>query len=294
MWESEAANKRNSVLLVLVFFAAVFFLSYIFSEVNGLGYAGVALAFLIAVATSVGSYYWSDRVILAMSQARPVQEAQNPYLYNVIEGLAIAAGIPKPRAYLIDDSAPNAFATGRDPEHAIIVVTTGLLQKMNRTELEGVIAHEMSHIRNFDIKFMMLVTVMVGMVALLSDWILRGFFFRRGEREEGRGAVLLLVIGVVFAVLAPLFATLIKLAISRQREYLADASGSLLTRYPEGLASALEKIAKDKEPLEAANRATAPLYIVNPFKNLGGLAAGLLSTHPPIEERIKRLRSRGV
>ena len=294
MWEAEAANKRNSLVLFLVFLACVFLLAWVFSEVSGLGSFGVALAALIAVATTVGSYYWSDRIILAMSQARPVEKSQNPYLYNVIEGLAIAAGIPKPGAYLIEDTAPNAFATGRDPEHAIIVVTTGLLQKLNRVELEGVIAHEMSHIRNYDIRFMMYVVVMVGVVALLSDWILRGFFFRRKSDREGsgRGALLLLAIGIVFAILAPLFATLIKLAISRQREFLADATGSLLSRYPEGLASALEKISKDKEPLEAANRATAHLYIVNPFKDLGGLAAGLLSTHPPIEERIKRLRGR--
>ncbi|HIH16532.1 MAG TPA: M48 family metalloprotease [Candidatus Diapherotrites archaeon] len=174
----------------------------------------------------------------------------------------------------------------------MIVVTTGLLQKLNRTELEGVIAHEMSHIKNFDIRFMMYVAVMVGVIALLSDWILRSAFHRKSDRGGGRGTLLLLVIGIAFAVLDPLFATLIKLAISRQREFLADASGSLLTRYPEGLASALEKISGDKEPLEAANRATAHLYIVNPFKDVGGLAAGLLSTHPAIEERVKRLRSR--
>ena len=292
MWEAEAANKRNSLLLVLVFFACIYVLAWVFSEVSGFGSFGLVLAGIIAIGSTVGSYYFSDKIILALSQAKPVEKQQNPYLYNVIEGLAIAAGIPKPRAYLIEDTAPNAFATGRDPEHAIIVVTTGLLQKLNRTELEGVIAHEMSHIKNFDIRFMMYVAVMVGVIALLSDWILRSAFHRKSDRGGGRGTLLLLVIGIAFAVLAPLLATLIKLAISRQREFLADASGSLLTRYPEGLASALEKISGDKEPLEAANRATAHLYIVNPFKDVGGLAAGLLSTHPAIEERVKRLRSR--
>ncbi len=294
MWEAEAANKRNSFLLFLIFFVFVFALGWVFSEVSGLGAFGLVLAGLIALGGTAGSYYWSDKIILAMSQAKPVDPKQNPYLYNVIEGLAIAAGIPKPRAYLIEDTAPNAFATGRDAEHAVIVVTTGLLQKLNRVELEGVLAHEMSHIKNLDIRFMMFVAVMVGVVALLSDWMLRGLFRGRrgGNREMNRGALLLLVVGIVFAILAPLFATLIKLAISRQREFLADASGALLTRYPEGLAAALEKISKDKEPLEAANRATAHLYIVNPFKDLGGLTAGLLSTHPPIEERINRLRAR--
>ncbi len=292
MWEEEAANKRNSWLLFFVFFSVVFALAWLFGELSGLGSFGIGLAAFLAILMTVGSYYYSDKIILRMSQAKPVDPKENPYLYNIIEGLAIAAGIPKPRAYIIEDTAPNAFATGRDPKHAILVVTTGLLQKLNRTELEGVIAHEMSHIRNFDIRFMMFVAVMVGIIALMSDWILRGFFRGRhgGSRESGRGTAILLVVGIVFAILAPSFATLTKLAISRQREYLADASGALLTRYPAGLASALEKISKDKEPLEAANKATAHLYIVNPFKDIGGMAAGLLSTHPPIEDRVKRLR----
>jgi heat shock protein HtpX len=210
----------------------------------------------------------------------------------LVENLTIAAGLPMPRVYIIADSAPNAFATGRDPKHGVVCVTTGLLEKLNKVELEGVLAHELSHIGNYDIRFMTLVVVMVGTITLLADWLLRFSFFGGRSRENRDSNGIFLLIGLVLAILSPIVATLMQLAINRKREFLADASGALLTRHPEGLASALEKIAGDQEPLEAANKATAPLYIVNPLKgdSAKSFLAGLFNTHPPIEERIKRLR----
>ena len=243
---------------------------------------------------AVGGYYSSDKIVLAISRARPVTKEEYPYLFNTVEGLAIAAGIPAPRCYVIDDSAPNAFATGRNPQHSVICVTTGLLQKMNRLELEGVIAHEMSHIKNYDVLLQTVAVVMVGIVALLSDWMLRSFWWgggRKRDREKGGGSagVIIFTLGLVLAILSPLVAQLIQLAISRRREFLADANGAMLTRYPAGLASALKKLAADPEPLEVANKATAHLYIVNPLKNVKGRVNKLFSTHPPVEERIAAL-----
>jgi heat shock protein HtpX len=245
---------------------------------------------------TIGSYYASDKIVLAVSRARPVKKEEYPYLYNVVEGLAIAAGLPKPRCYIINDTAPNAFATGRNPKNSVIVVTTGLLEKLNRAELEGVIAHEMSHIKNYDVLVQTLAVVMVGVVVLLSDWILRSFFWGAGRRRSsdkqgGNAGSILVVVALVLAVLAPLFAQLLKLAVSRKREYLADANGALLTRYPPGLASALKKLSADKEPLEVANKATAHLYIVNPLKDIKGKMNVLFSTHPPIEKRIEALEN---
>ena len=296
MYEQIASNKRRSFLLVFLFLCLIFLLAWVFDQLAGMGKAGIAFAVIIAVAMTAGSYYYSDRVVLAMSRARPVEKAEFPYLYNVVEGLALAAGIPAPKCYVIDDTAPNAFATGRNPENSVIVVTTGLLQKMNRLELEGVVAHEMSHIKNYDILLQTLTVVMVGVVALLSDWLRRSFWWggpRRRSDDRGRGgggaAGFVVALGLILALLSPLIAQLIRLAVSRRREFLADASGALLTRYPAGLASALKKIAADKEPLEAANKATAHLYIVNPLKDIGGAVNRLFSTHPPIEERIAAL-----
>ncbi len=252
----------------------------------------LVVAFLI----TFFAYQYSDSIVLKLSLAKPVTKQENPYLYNVIEGLAIAAGIPAPRAYIIEDGAPNAFATGRDPKHAVICVTTGLLKKLNRLELEGVIAHEMSHIKNFDIRYMTMVAVLVGTVALLADWIRRSFFWggRRSSRKvasRGPAGAILIILAILVAILAPILAKLIQLAISRQREFLADASGAQLTRYPEGLASALEKITADTEPLEVANKATEHLYIVNPLIEHRSMLNNLFATHPPAEERIRRLRS---
>jgi heat shock protein HtpX len=295
MYDQIASNKRRSFLLVFFFLCLIFLLAWLFDQLVGMGKAGIALAVIIAVAVTIGSYYASDRVVLTMSRARPVEKPEFPYLYNVVEGLAMAAGVPAPKCYVIDDTAPNAFATGRNPEHSVIVVTTGLLQKMDRLELEGVIAHEMSHIKNYDILLQTLTVVMVGVVALLSDWMRTSFWWggprrRDSDRERGGGAAgLVVALGLVLAILSPLIAQLIRLAVSRRREFLADASGALLTRYPPGLASALKKIAADTEPLEAANKATAHLYIVNPLKDIGGAVNRLFSTHPPIEERIAAL-----
>jgi heat shock protein HtpX len=299
MYEQIASNKRKSFLLVLFFLALIFVLAWLFEQLAGMGTEGLILAIVIAVGMTIGSYYASDKIVLAMSKARPVEKKDYPYLYNVVEGLAIAAGLPKPRCYIIDDSAPNAFATGRNPKNSVIVVTTGLLDKLNRVELEGVIAHEMSHIKNYDVLVQTLTVVMVGVVALLSDWMLRSFWWGGGRgRKVGKGrsggggggaAAIIVVVGLILAILSPLIAQLIHFAVSRKREFLADASGAMLTRYPPGLASALRKIAADKEALEVANKATAHLYIVNPLLDIGGAVNRLFSTHPPIEERISAL-----
>ena len=292
MYEQIAANKRKSVLLVAFFLGLIFLLAWALAELAGMGRGGVIVALIIAAGISFMSYYGSDNITLAISHARPATREEFPHLYNVVEGLAIAAGIPAPRCYVIDDTAPNAFATGHSPKNSVICVTTGLLQKMDRAELEGVVSHEMSHIKNLDVRLMTLTVVMIGIVALLSDWIMRTFMWgprkRIGRDKSDLGAVFLIV-GVVMALLSPFIAQLIRLAISRKREFLADASGAMLTRYPAGLASALRKLEADTEPLEAANKATAHLYIVNPLKNIKGVVNKLFSTHPPIEERIAAL-----
>lgn len=293
MYEQITSNKVKSFLLVLFFIAFVFLLVWVFEELTGWGRGGFILALVISVVMAVGGYYYSDRIVLAISRARAVTREEFPYLYHTVEGLAIAAGLPAPRCYVIEDTAPNAFATGRNPKNSVICVTTGLLQKMNRLELEGVVAHEMSHIKNYDMLLQTVAVVMVGVVALLSDWMLRSLWWGGGRRKSrdrsGNAGAILLLVGIVLAILSPLVAQLMQLAISRRREYLADASAALLTRYPAGLASALRKIASDPEPLEAANKATAHLYIVNPLKNIGGKVNRLFSTHPPIEERIAAL-----
>jgi heat shock protein HtpX len=296
MYEQISRNKWKSAALVVFFMAFIFLLTWFFEYITGWGKGGLVLAVVVSMVMAAAGYYSSDKIVLAISKARPVTKEEYPYLYNVVEGLAIAAGVPTPRCYVIDDTAPNAFATGRSPQNAVICVTTGLLTKLNRVELEGVVAHEMSHIKNYDVRLQTVVVVMAGVVALLSDWMLRSFFWgggrRRGGRERGgsggAGAILI-VVGLALAILSPLIATIIQLAVSRKREFLADASGAMLTRYPPGLASALRKISADTEPLEAANKATAHLYIVNPLKNIKGTVNKLFSTHPPIEERIAAL-----
>ncbi len=231
-------------------------------------------------------------MVLAASRAKEITHDDAPLLYNVVEEMTIAAGLPMPKVYIIDDSAPNAFATGRDPEHASVAVTSGLLKKLDRDELQGVIAHEMAHVGNFDIRYAMLVGVLVGTTVLISDFFLRGLWFGGGRGRGGGGLpqVIMLIVAIALAILAPLFARLLQLSISRQREYLADATAVQLTRNPKGLADALQKISGDREVLEAANRATAHLYIVNPIKKFEKRAKGLFSTHPPIEERIEILR----
>lgn len=246
-------------------------------------------AVIFSTLMSIGSYWYSDKMVLMMSNAHLVEFEDNKELYRLVENLCITAGLPLPKIYIIDDSAPNAFATGRDPEHAVIAVTSGLLQKLDRSELEGVVAHELSHIGNRDILLSTVVVILVGIVALLADYF-RNFLWWGGNRDssEGNNNVVITILAIALSLLAPFFATLIQLAISRKREFLADADGALLTRYPEGLASALEKISADQEPLEVANRATAHLYIASPFK--GNKVSKLLMTHPPVEERIAALR----
>ena len=294
-----AANKRNSLALMAVFLAFIAVFGYV------IGYAwigdpasalfGLGLAFVAGSISGVVSYYAGDRMVLAASRAREVTNDEVPQLFNVVEEMAIASGLPMPMVYIIEDSAPNAFATGRDPEHASVAVTSGLLEKLDRDELQGVIAHEMAHVGNFDIRYAMLVGILVGTTVLISDFFLRGLWFGggRGGRREGGGQaqLIMIIVAVVLAVLAPIFARLLQLSISRQREYLADATAVKLTRNPKGLADALQKISGDTEVLEVANRATAHLYIVNPIKKFEKRAKGLFSTHPPIEERIQILRS---
>lgn len=293
MWEQITTNRVKSAVLVGSFVAFVVFLGWIFGRTTVWGPAAPVLAAVIAGVAAFTSYYNSDKIILAISRARPADKADHPHLYNTVEGLAIAAGLPTPKLYIIDDTAPNAFATGRNPEHAAIAVTTGLLRKLERTELEGVIGHEMAHIADYDTLLMTLTVVMVGTVALVSDWMLRSFIFggRRRKNVGGQAGAVLLLVAVILAILSPVIAQLVRLAISRRRELLADANSARLTRYPEGLASALEKIAADVEPLEVANKATAHLYIVNPLKEHGGTVNRLFSTHPPVAMRVQALRS---
>src|SRR5215212_3269836 len=269
-----AANKRNSLFLIAIFLAFV-------------------AVFVVGTISGFVSYYAGGRIVLAASRAQEVTHGEAPQLFNVVEEMAIAGGLPMPKVYIIKDSAPNAFATGRDPEHASVAVTSGLLEKLNRDELQGVIAHEMSHVGNFDIRYAMLVGILVGTTVLISDFFLRSLWFGGGRRREGGGQaqIIMIIVAVVLAILAPIFARLLQLSISRQREYLADATAVKFTRNPKGLADALQKISGDREVLEAANRATAHLYIVNPIKRFEKRATGLFSTHPPIEERIQILRS---
>jgi len=298
MYNQIAANKRNTWLLVLVFILFIAGFGYAIGyevmkdkdqAIGFMGYFGIA-----AMAYALISYYASASLTLAISHAKPLEKGDCPELFNLVENLSIATGLPTPKVYLIEDTAPNAFATGRDPAHAAITVTRGLVEKLDKPELEGVLAHELSHIQNYDIRLQCLVVALVGFIALVSDVILRSTFraSRSSFNRRSRGGGGVLILGLVLALVSPLIAKLMHLAISREREYLADASAALMTRYPEGLARALDKISNDREPLEAANKATAHLYIANPLRNQGGSQwlNGLFSTHPPMEERTKRLR----
>jgi heat shock protein HtpX len=294
-------NKRATFLLIFLFILFVTALGFVFGyAISGYpegGYFGIFVSFLLALIFSVIAFWGGKGIIMGVSRARKVDKRFNPQLYNIVEEMAIAGGLPMPEIYAIDDSAPNAFATGRDPRHSAVAVTTGLLDKLNRDELTGVMGHEMSHVRNYDIRYMLLIGILVGVIALMSDFMLRYFWrggFGRG-RGRGRGGyiqVIMLLLALVLAILAPLFALILQFAVSRKREYLADASSVQLTRNPEGLARALEKIANDREPLEAANRATQHLYIVNPVKGQRQYEhSSIFDTHPPVRERIRRLRS---
>jgi len=289
------SNVTKTYVIMAAFVAFVILVSYVLGVSLGYGTSFMWFAVLFSVISSFVSYYWGDSLILAMSGARPADRKRDFDFYTVAENLAIAGGIPKPRLYVIEDTAMNAFATGRDPQHAVVVATTGILAQLERRELEGVIAHELSHIKNFDTRLMAVIAVLVGTVAYLADMFLRTLWWGgHRDRDDDRGlGGLMLIVGIVLALISPIIASLIQLAASRNREYLADASGAKLTRYPEGLARALEKLGRDKEVLEAATNATAHLYITNPFKgkNFGAWFANAFNTHPPLEDRIKRLRS---
>lgn len=297
LFERTRENRQKTWFVFFLFY--LLFLGFGWAVGVYLGDVPLGIVILLAVAGVYSLIVWSsaESIVLASAHAKPVSRASHPTLYNVVDGMRIAAGIPMPRIYVIEDTALNAFATGRDPEHGVIVVTSGLLQKMNRRELEGVIAHEMSHIKNYDIRVMLYAAVMVGAITLLADFVLRTQLWggKSNDREGGAGAALLLI-AIVLAVLSPILAQLMQLAISRRREYLADADAAILTRYPQGLASALRKIKGDPDPLvDTANKATAHLYISMPFRHGAsgkpGLWTRLWSTHPPIEERIKILEN---
>lgn len=299
LYQQISSNKYKTWLLLFLSAGLLMLVGYIFSRTYN-DPAWLYIAFIYAVISSFIGYWWSDKIVLAMSQAKPVSHDDSPQLYHLVENLCITAGLPVPKIYVINDSAPNAFATGRDAQHAVIAVTAGLLAKLNKPELEGVIAHELSHIGNRDMLLATMVSVLVGTVVLLADWFARWSFFggrRRSDNQESDQLQLIFtIIAILLAILAPLFAQLIQMAISRRREFLADANGVLLTRYPPGLISALRKISADPEPLEVANRATAHLYISSPFKNKRGVSglAKMFMSHPPVEERIAALEQINV
>lgn len=287
-------NTRLTWIYITGFLVFVIGVGYVFSQAMGNSVI-LYIAVIFAVAMSFGSYWWSDKIVLGMSGAKEVKFEDNKELYRLVENLCITAGLPVPKIYIIQDSAPNAFAAGRDPEHGVICLTSGIIEKLERSELEGVIAHELSHIGNRDILISTVVVVLVGFTALLADWFRHWAFFGGRGRDNDRGGqfqMIIIIAAVALSILAPIAAVLMQMAISRKREFLADASGALLTRYPEGLARALEKISADPEKLKAANRATAHLFIANPFR--GKKVSKLFMTHPPIEERVAKLRGMDI
>ena len=297
------ANKRSTILFIVVLVVIPAVLAELFGLAMGLPLVPAtvvaALAAGVAVLIAIWGYRSGDSVILKVSEARLADPQRHQALYRTVENLCIGGGVPMPKVYVIQDGALNAFATGRDPQHASIAITTGLLEKLEPLELEGVIAHELSHVRNYDIRLMLITAVLVGVIAIIADVALRSTWYGAGSRRrykgkgENAGGVVLLVIAIVAMIVAPLVAAMVQMAVSRQREYMADASGALLTRYPDGLAGALEKIAKDKDPLDANTKGTAHLYFAEPFKGQSSAMNRLFSTHPPIQERIRRLKAMG-
>jgi len=295
LYTQKSSNIRRTWLLFTMFLIVVIGIGWVFSRI----YADPSIlyfAVIFSILMNVIAYWYSDKIVLKMSRAVPIEHKTSPELYHIVENLCITAGLPMPKIYLVHEQQPNAFATGRNPKHAVVVVTEGLLERLDRSELEGVLAHELSHIGNRDILLSTVIIVLVGFISILSDIFLRSRFFggfrSRNEREEGQAGVILMLIGIALAILAPISAMLMQLAISRKRELLADTSGALLTRYPEGLASALEKISSDNTPMRVANNTTAHLWLDNPFKGKKRLSwfTKLFMTHPPVEERIKALR----
>ncbi|TSC80046.1 MAG: Protease HtpX [Parcubacteria group bacterium Gr01-1014_29] len=299
LWTQRDSNIRKTWLLMTVFFIVVMTIGWVFSQIYG-NPGILVFAVFFSIIMSLGSYWWSDKIVIMTTGARPLRDEEAPEVHNIIENLSITAGLPKPKIYMVDSPQPNAFATGRNAEHAVVAVTTGILRIMNRTELEGVLAHEMSHIGNRDMLISTVVVVLVGFIQLLSDMFLRSMWWGRmggGDRDNNSSHMVFLLIGIVLAILAPIAGILMQLAVSRRREYLADTSGALLTRYPEGLASALEKLARDHTPMRQANHATAHLWLDDPYQGKEkktSFITRIFMTHPPIEDRIKRLRGMGV
>ncbi|MCX6813080.1 MAG: M48 family metallopeptidase [Candidatus Azambacteria bacterium] len=295
LYANRASNIRRTWLLFTVFFIVVIGIGWAFSRI----YANPSIlyfAVVFSVLMNVVAYWYSDKIVLKMARAVPVEHKAAPELYHIVENLSITAGLPIPEIYLIHEKQPNAFATGRNPKHAVVAVTEGLLEKLDRSELEGVLAHELSHVGNRDMLLSTVIVVLVGFISIISDMFLRSAFWgglgKRDDRENGQAGAIFMIIGIVLAILAPIAAMLIQLAISRKREFLADVSGALLTRYPEGLASALEKISSDSTPMRVANNTTAHLWLDDPFKGQKKTSwlRKLFMTHPPIEERVKALR----
>ncbi len=299
MWDLYRKNTRRSVLLIAGFVLVVVGIGWFFGYVFSGGFVGVGIAAVVATLMTWLSYRSGDKIVLAVSRAREVTHADEPRLHNIVEGLCIAAGLPKPKIYIVEDQAPNAFATGRDPEHSSIAVTRGLLEKMNRVELEGVIGHELAHVKNRDTLVMAVAATLLGIVVLVSDWTLRAMFLGMGGRRRGRdgggeaGAAVFAIVGLVLAILMPIIAQVIRATISRQRESLADISGVRYTRYPPGLISALEKLRDDRTVVRSASRATAALWIESPLQREQGFFGWLnrlFDTHPPLDERIRVLK----
>jgi heat shock protein HtpX len=284
-------NKQRSFVIMFLFVSFSSLAVYLISKILGYGGQGVGIAFMIAFFLSIGSYYFGDQIVLSIHKAKEADKQQEVELYRICQSLSIHAGIPMPKIYIMDDPSINAFATGRDPNHSIICVTRGLLQKLNHKETEGVIAHELSHIKNYDTRLMVITAVLVGMISILSDFFIRSLFWREDrDHQNNNFNIIILIFSVIIALISPIIATLIQMALSRRREYFADASAALLTNYPDGLALALEKISLDNKNLLSANTATSHLYIENPFKiNKKDWLISLFNTHPPINERIRIL-----
>lgn len=295
LYTHKEANIRKTWLLFSAFLIFVISFGWIFSQIYG-DSAILYFAVIFSIAMSVISYWYSDKIVLGIAHAKPIDFKSAPELYRIVENLSITAGLPMPKIYIVPESAPNAFATGRDPKHAVVAVTEGLLERLNRSELEGVIAHELSHIGNRDMLVSTIAVILAGFISLLSDMFLRSMFWGEGRRRDSRGGGIIILVGIAFSILAPLGALLIRLAISRRREFLADASGALLTRYPDGLASALQKISSDTTPMRFANNTTAHLWFDDPFDNKKKTPFfhKLFMTHPPVEDRIKALRQMAI
>ncbi|PIR03182.1 MAG: zinc metalloprotease HtpX [Candidatus Magasanikbacteria bacterium CG11_big_fil_rev_8_21_14_0_20_43_7] len=291
MYSQIDSNKRKTIILITIFIAIITGIGYFLAEYMDYGYGAMGVAVGISLLMTLVSYFQGDKIALASTGAKQIAQKDNPYVYRMVENLCITAGIPVPKIHIIPSPALNAFATGRDPEHASIAFTSGIIEALENEELEGVAAHELSHVKNYDIRVMTIVVVLVGAIALISDMFFRMHFFgggRRSNNDSGKAGGIIMIVGIVLLILSPIIAELIKLAISRKREYLADASGALLTRYPEGLARALEKISASSATLPHASAATAHLFISNPFKK--GSVSGLFSTHPPMKDRVEKLR----